>query len=134
MAGYILDTNHLSAAIRRVSPVRDRIRQAMRQGTRFGTCIPVLCELEAAIQQTKRPETCRQTLDRLLREVRIWPVDREIAHRFGEIYIDLRRRGRAISHVDIVVAALAREMDLTILTTDRDFEAVPDVRTENWLS
>ena len=106
----------------------------MRQGMRLGTCIPVLCELEAAIQQTKRPEACRHTLDRLLREVRIWPVDRDVTHRNGEIYVDLRRRGRAISHVDIVVAALAREMDLTILTTDRDFEAVPDVRTENWLS
>ena len=30
--------------------------------------------------------------------------------------------------------ALARRMDLTLLTSDRDFEALPDVRAENWLS
>ena len=134
MAGYLLDTNHLSAAIRRVSPLRDRIREVMRQGIRVGTCMPVICELEAAIQQTKRPKACRGTLDSLLREVRLWPVDRQVARLFGEIYVDLRQRGRALSHADIVLASIARLMDLTILTTHRDFEALPDIRTENWLS
>jgi hypothetical protein len=28
MADYLLDCNHLSAAIRKISPVRDRIHQA----------------------------------------------------------------------------------------------------------
>jgi len=93
----------------------------------------VICELEAAIEQTKQPAACRRTLDRLLREVRVWPVDRQLARLFGEIYVDLRRRGRALSHVDIVFAALARSMKLTILTADRDFESLPDIRTENWL-
>ena len=133
MPGYLLDTNHLSAAIRRVSPIRDRISQTIRQGIRVGTCVPVICELEAAIEQTKRPAACRGTLDRLLREVRVWPVDRQLARVFGEIYGDLRRRGRVLSHVDIVLAALARSMKLTILTTDRDFEALPDIPTEDWL-
>jgi predicted nucleic acid-binding protein len=33
----------------------------------------------------------------------------------------------------MMLAALARFMDLTVLTSDRDFEALPDIRTENWL-
>jgi predicted nucleic acid-binding protein len=90
---------------------------------RFGTCIPVICELEAAIHQTQRQAACRATLDRLLQEVRIWPVDRKISRVYGELYLDLRRQGRALSHVDIVLAALARNMNVTILTTDRDFES-----------
>jgi hypothetical protein len=32
-----------------------------------------------------------------------------------------------------MVAALARVMDVTVLTADRGFEAVPDLRIENWL-
>lgn len=32
-----------------------------------------------------------------------------------------------------MVAALARQMKVKVLTTDRDFEALPEVRTENWL-
>jgi predicted nucleic acid-binding protein len=44
MPGYLLDTNHLSAALDRVSPLRERLHQAYRQGQRIGTCVPVLCE------------------------------------------------------------------------------------------
>jgi predicted nucleic acid-binding protein len=34
----------------------------------------------------------------------------------------------------MMVAALCRRMNVTLLTTDRDFEALPDLRTENWVS
>lgn len=30
-------------------------------------------------------------------------------------------------------AALARQMDLVLLTADRDFEALQGIATENWL-
>lgn len=52
MPDYLLDCNHLSAALRKVAPVRERIHQERRAGGRFISCYPVLCELEAGIQQT----------------------------------------------------------------------------------
>src|SRR5687767_1875142 len=67
MKGYLLDTNHLSAAVRRVSPIRDRIRETHRKGIPFGTCWPVLCELEFGIAQTADPEGYRRTLTGLPR-------------------------------------------------------------------
>lgn len=33
-----------------------------------------------------------------------------------------------------MLASLARQHNLTILTTGRDFEALPDINTENWLT
>ena len=33
----------------------------------------------------------------------------------------------------MMVAALARQMKLIVLTTDRDFEALPSVRKEHWI-
>jgi tRNA(fMet)-specific endonuclease VapC len=134
MTRYLLDNNHLSAAVKRVSTVRERIRQQHRAGHRVGTCIPVLCELETGIQQTKDPDAYRRRLEQLLTEVRIWPIDQQVARLYGEVYQELRRQGRALSQVDIMLAALARMMNLTILTTDRDFEALSDIRTENWLA
>jgi predicted nucleic acid-binding protein len=90
--------------------------------------------MEVGIQQTRRPEVLRRALSRLLREVRVWPLDPPLARVFGEIYLTLRGRGRSLSHVDVVLAALARQMNLTLLTTDRDFEALPEIRAENWLA
>ena len=134
MPGFLLDINHLSEAIRSTSRIRPRLRERIRQGVKVGTCVPVLCELEAGILRTRRPASTRHMLDELLREFRIWPVDRDLARTFGELFVDLTARGRVLSHVDIVLAALARTMKLTLLTSDRDFEALPDIPTENWLT
>ena len=45
MPDYLLDCNHLSAALRKVSAVRGRIHQGRMAGQRFISCHPVLCEL-----------------------------------------------------------------------------------------
>ncbi len=131
--GYILDSNHLGAT-RPGSLIRKRVLELPKKGTRIGTCVPVLCEVEVGIQQVSHPEEYRRALRQLLRRVRIWPIDLETAKIYGEIYQDLRRRGRVLSQVDMMMAALARQMSLTILTTDRDFEALSDIPVEDWSS
>ncbi len=131
MAGYILDANHLGAT-RPGSAIRKRILELPKKGVRIGTCIPVVCEVEVGIQQVKEPEKYRRALYQLLRRIRLWPIDLETARVYGEMHQDLRRRGRILSQVDIMLAALAAQMGLTILTTDRDFEALPDIPTEDW--
>jgi hypothetical protein len=76
MPGFLLDTNHVSEAIRPVSRVRERIDQSHRAGVRVGTCVPVLCELEVAIQSSARrlrrylgdPRKCRYSSYRAKRE------------------------------------------------------------------
>mgnify|MGYP000844951723 CR=1 FL=1 len=133
MAGYLLDTNQLSEAIRPVFRVRERIAEERSAGLRIGTCVPALCELEAGIQLLAKRDAYRRVLARLLSRVRIWPIEREVALAYGEVFHELRRRGRVLSQVDMMLAALARVMDLTLVTADRDFEALPDLRTEDWL-
>jgi predicted nucleic acid-binding protein len=131
--GYLLDTNHLANAVR-PSPVRRRIGDLRLRGIKIGTCVPVLCEVEAGAEQVSRPIEYRQQLGRVLRQIRLWPINPSTARLYGTIHQDLKRRGRAVSQVDIMLAALAREMNLTLVTTDLDFIALPDIRTENWLA
>lgn len=84
------------------------------------------------MRQVGNPTKYRRDLNILLRQLRLWPVDEKTTRIYGDIYIDLRRAGRVLSQVDIMVASLARQMKLTVLTTDRDFEAVEDIATEDW--
>jgi tRNA(fMet)-specific endonuclease VapC len=69
-----------------------------------------------------------------LRQIRIWPVELSTAVAYGDLYNELKGKGRVLSQVDMMIAALARRMDLVVLTTDRDFEALPDIVTENWIA
>ena len=132
-AGYLLDTNHLSRAVTPRSSVRQRIAELRQRGIKVGTCVPVLCEIEAGIQQVSQPDVYHANLERLLRQIRVWPIDAWTAKLYGVIHNDLKRRGRVLSQVDMMPAALARQMTLTLATTDQDFSALPDIATENWL-
>lgn len=73
MAIYLLDTNHLSPALDKVSPMRDKILHACKDGSRFAICWPVLCELEAGIINTKNTERNRRALKALLEKIAVWP-------------------------------------------------------------
>ena len=110
------------------------IQQLHLQGAVFGTCGPVLCELLVGILQRKDVEATRRRLQILLQVVRVWPVDLDIADRYGEVYLELQKAGRALSQVDMMLAAMCRHSNLILLTADQDFSALSDIRTENWLT
>ena len=133
-AGYLVDTNHLSRAVTPTSSVRRRITELRQRGLKVGTCVPVLCEIEAGIQQVSQPDVYRLNLERLLRQIRVWPINPSTARIYGIIHHDLKRRGRVLSQVDMMLAALATQMTLTVATSDQDFTALPDIPTENWTS
>ncbi len=81
-----------------------------------------------------RPLPYRKSLDQLLKRVRVWPMDVSTAKLYGDLFAELRSKGRVLSSVDMMIAALARQLDCIILTADRDFDAVSDLAVENWLT
>ena len=131
MARYLLDTNHLGAALDDRSLILERLVQARRLGDRFGTCVPVLCELETGLQRTRRRDENRRILAVLLRQIRVWPLEPSLAPLYAEIFHYLRANGRVLSQVDMMLVALARSMGATLLTSDGDFEALTELRVEN---
>jgi predicted nucleic acid-binding protein len=130
MSGRLLDTNHLGLAVRRGSPSFARLKAELNRGMRVGTIVPVLCEIEFGVCQVAKPDEYRVALQQLLRMVRLWPLTNTTARLYGEIASDLKRRGKALSQV--MLAALCREMDLTLVTTDRDFAALSWLKFEDW--
>lgn len=130
---FLLDTNHLGAAVRSVSPVRQRIRWMKSRGAIVGTCVPALCELAVGARQVRDPATYRKALSRLLAGLRIWTLDEQTALHYGDIYHHLQRAGYVCSQVDMMLAALARQLGLVLLTSDRDFDPLPGLAIENWL-
>ena len=100
MSAYLLDTNHVGLAVDRASIVGQRIVEARLAGIRLGTCLPVLCEIEAGLQQVRRKAKYRLDLNHLLLQIRLWPIDLKTAQIYGNIYTELRRSGRVLSQAD----------------------------------
>ena len=95
--------------------------------------MPVLCELETGLHHTRRRDENRRILAVLLRQIRVWPLEPSLAPLYAEIFHYLRANGRVLSQVDMMLVALARSMGATLLTSDGDFEALTELRVENWL-
>jgi predicted nucleic acid-binding protein len=129
----LLDSNHLSAYLDRQSALEKRIDAAMKAGDRFGICVPVHCEYRAGIRLGRR---FRQNLIRLqaaLQILRIWPTNESTAVEFAELTQELRAAGKAMSQFDLLIAAISRQHNLTILTADQDFRFLSSLKIENWL-
>ncbi len=133
MARYLLDTNHAASLVTLSHPLRRRILDELRAGHSFSICIPVLTETLFGIGILPRSEQNLAEWARLRPYLPCYPVDETDAELAARLQISLRRRGWQLETVDALVSVIALRNDLIVLTTDRDFEGVPDLARENWI-
>ena len=133
MNRYLLDSNHLSAYLDRHPVLQPRVDAALRVGDRFGICLPVHCEYRAGIRISRRYPQNLARPQAALRVFRSWPVDEHTAVEFAEMFRELRSIGRMLSQFDLLIAAIARQNQLILLTADQDFQPVKGIQIENWL-
>lgn len=129
---FLLDTNAVSDFINHRHGVHERAMASVRRGERIGTCPPVVGELMAGIRGSHSVEPNLQRARRGLTKLRHWPFDIYAAHEFGRLWAELRRIGRPMQVVDMQLAAIARLLGATVVSTDSDLAAVPGLTVENW--
>jgi len=62
------------------------------------------------------------------------PVDEAASERFGEFKAMLRRAGKAIGDIDLLIAGVAASRGLKVVTNNTEhFERIPGISLENWL-
>ena len=70
---------------------------------------------------------------RALSRIRCWPFDRPAVEEYGRLAAGLRRIGRPMQQIDIMIAAIARSLgNCVVIIDDSVLSAVPGLRVENW--
>lgn len=133
MASYLLDTNHLSPLVTLGHPLRDKVVRQLRQGDHFGLALPCLTELLYGIAVVPRSRQNLEEWHRLETAFFVYDIHRQDAEKAAALRVQLRRQGWQLETVDALIAAVALRYDLVLLTTDRDFQAIPGLPQENWL-
>ena len=130
---YLLDTSVVSDPVRHPrGMVAGRVASA-GEGT-VCTSIVVAAELRFGAVKSGSPKLADR-VDLILSALEVLPFEPPADRRYGEIRQDLERRGTPIGPNDLLIAAHARALDLTVVTANmREFSRVPDLRVENWLS
>jgi tRNA(fMet)-specific endonuclease VapC len=95
--------------------------------------MPVVAELFYGVEFSASREINRPRLIRGLSRIRCWPFDRNAAEDYGKLAAELRRIGRPMQQIDIMVAAVARSLgNCTVVSDDSDLAAIPGLTVENW--
>lgn len=105
----------------------------MRAGHSFLIAAPVVTETLFGISVLPRAEQNRVEWFRLVPHLACISIQESDATQAAELQIQLRRRGKQLETVDALCATIALRYDLTLLTTDHDFDPIPDLRIENWI-
>jgi tRNA(fMet)-specific endonuclease VapC len=133
MRRYLLDTGIAGDFINRRRGVHDRAHAEVARGNHVGIAVPVLAELAYGIEQSASRDRNMQRLRTALAGWRLWPFDQKAAFEYGRIAAELRRSGRLMQAMDMMIAAVAFSLgNCTVVSTDSDLVAVPQLTVENW--
>ena len=134
MAGrrYLLDTNIVSDLVRNpAGAIAQRI--AIVGEDRVCTSLVVSAELRFGALKKGSPRLSSQ-LEAILSALDILPMEEPLDLHYAELRLELERRGTPIGGNDMLIAAQARALDLTLVTAnEREFSRVPGLSVENWL-
>jgi tRNA(fMet)-specific endonuclease VapC len=132
LSGYLLDTNIISDVIRNpAGPAARRIEQVGPK--RIFTSIIVAAELRYGCAKSGSPRLLAR-VHGILETIPVLPLDLPADAQYGCIRAELEAAGQPIGMNDLLIAAHACALGLTLVTDNtREFSRIRGLKVENWL-
>ena len=131
---FLLDTNTCIQILNGTSPaVAERLSQ--HNPVELFLCSIVKAELLYGARHSQRVTEKLALLDRFFAPFISLPFDDRCAGQYGQIRAELAQQGCLIGPNDLLISAIARTHDLTIVTHNyQEFARVPNLRVEDWFT
>ena len=130
---YLLDTNICIYLIKkRPSEVLEQFRKHSPQDVVISTI--TLFELQYGIEKSQYRQRSEDALAKFLLPLNLINLDRSSAIEAATICAQLERKGMPIGPYDLLIAGLARSLNMVLVTNNtREFERIVGLRLENWV-
>ncbi len=130
---YLLDTNIVSELIKNPQGLLAEKMIASGKVKYCCTSIIVACELRYGAEK-KNSSKLSFNVEQVLNSLEILPLQKTVDRDYAKIRVNLERRGKPIGHHDLLIAAHALSLNLTVITAnEREFMRVENLKVENWL-
>lgn len=130
---YLLDTNICIYIIKKKPPSVFKRFQSLSIGD-VGISTITLAELKYGVAKSALKGKNQTALQQFLIPLEIIDFNYEAAIMYGEIRAYLEKSGQPIGSLDMLIAAHAKSLDLTIVTNnEREFRRIQNLKVENWL-
>ena len=129
MNGSILDTNIIIDFFRNKQNVVDKILVL----NNIYVPITAVGELYYGAYLSKKTETHIDKINIFLKKVNILQIDEDTAKVYGEIKFKLKLRGKPIPENDIWIASITIQHNLELLSNDKHFKYIEDLKVNEIL-
>ena len=132
MIHYMLDTNMIAYARNRRPAC---VLEHLLQHDPSEICISsiTMAELEYGVFNSSKPEQNRTALLMFLSGITVLPFDSAASLEYGSIRFFLKKNGILIGGNDMLIAAHARSLSLTLVTHNtKEFSRVKNLQLEDW--
>ena len=130
---YLLDTNICIYLIKK-KPLQVLEKLRTLAIADVGISAITLAELEFGVAKSSRPPQNNEALQTFVVPLEILPFDDRAACSYGEIRAYLEKKGQPIGSLDMLIAAHASSLSLTLVTNNlREFKKVPGLNVESWV-
>lgn len=130
---YLLDTNICIYLIKRRPPQVLARFQHCAVGD-IGLSAVTLAELQYGVAKSQFPARNQQALEAFTLPLEVVPFDAAVATAYGPIRTVLERQGTPIGAMDLLIAAHALSLGVTLVTNNpREFGRVSGLQVENWV-
>ncbi len=129
---YLLDTNICIFAIDKMSPkLLDKLKSQSKRGIYISSL--TVAELEFGVQNSQQPESNRLALLRFLSIFDILNFDSCDAVDYGRLKVRLKRKGKIIGPIDMLLAAQAVNKNMIFVTNNvSEFARIDELKIEDW--
>lgn len=94
--------------------------------------IIVLGELYFGAMKSARSEKNSNLIQQFAQKCNIYPVNENVTTTYGVLKATLAKQGTPIPENDVWIAALSRTHDFTLITRDKHFTKVPNLKIIEW--
>lgn len=131
MTLWLLDTNTVSFAVHQKSAALDK--RLARLGPN-PLCVSAISYGEVRFGLAQKPEARRlaRNINDFFSEVRVLPWTEVTAETYGTLRAAMKRAGRSLAPLDMLIAAHALEAGATLVSNDSAFRNVPGLTVEDW--
>ncbi|MFQ5638898.1 MAG: type II toxin-antitoxin system VapC family toxin [bacterium] len=130
---FMLDTNICIYIIKK-KPENVLNRFQKTSVADIGISSITMSELAYGVEKSLKKEQNKIALLLFISPLEITPYADPAAQHYGEIRSALEKIGQPIGALDMLIAAHARSLNVTLVTNNtKEFERVPDLKVENWV-
>jgi tRNA(fMet)-specific endonuclease VapC len=129
---YLLDTNICIYIIKKqpISVIQHLTKTSVND---IGISVITYSELEYGVSKSQHQAKNKIALMEFLAPFSIIPFTEIAGEKYGEIRVNLEKKGLIIGNMDMLIAAHALSSNLILVTNNQnEFNRISDLKIENW--